>query len=98
MSDVKLSSLSRYWKTIIAVVGLTLTVLTSLEPVWGDNLPSWVPVAIAVLTSVSVYLKANTPPAGQPADPNVSETDPTRVPLITPGPSGVQPLDEPPAV
>lgn len=87
--------MTRYWKSIIAAVGLALTLLTSLEPVWGDNVPSWVPVAISVLTAAGVYLKANTPPAGQPADPTVSETDPAVAALITPDANGVQPLDEP---
>lgn len=69
--------MTRYWKTIIASVGLAGTVLTSLTPLWGDDVPDWVPVAIAVLTAVGVYLKANTPPAGV-SDPGVSETDPQR--------------------
>lgn len=70
-----LGSASRYWKTIIATVGLAATVLTSLQPLWGANTPSWVPVIIAALTAVGVYAKTNTPPTGQLADPNVSEAD-----------------------
>jgi hypothetical protein len=87
------SSITRYWKTVIAAGSLALTLLTALPSVWGDNLPTWVPVAIAVLGSFLTWAKANTPPAGQPADPTVSETDPAVAAFITPDENGVQPLD-----
>lgn len=69
--------MSRYWKAVISAIGLLTVVLTSLDAAWGDAAPDWLPVVVAVVTAVAVYLKANTPPDGV-ADPDMSEVGPGR--------------------
>ncbi len=65
--------MTRYWKSIINVVGLAVVILTSLDAAWGDAAPDWLPIVAAVATAVGVYAKANTPPLGHPSDPGISE-------------------------
>ena len=58
--------MAQYWKAIIAAVGMVLMVLNALA---GQSLgltpaaQGYITLAIAVLTPVSVYLKANAPAA-----------------------------------
>jgi L-asparagine transporter-like permease len=54
-----MNKIGQYWKSILAVVGLLLTLLTALSSVWGDDAPTWVPFVIAALTAVSVYRVPN---------------------------------------
>jgi hypothetical protein len=68
MSD---HSLAEYRKGILAAVGLALVVLTGLTDALGSEVPNWIPIAISVLTAVSVYYVPNerpTPPP-DPIDP-----------------------------
>lgn len=67
--------MSRYWKTLLAALATTAT--------WGltasaDNTYSheeyWGLLA-AVVGTLAVYAKANTPPKGRRPKANVSETD-----------------------
>lgn len=66
-----MENLKQYSKAIVAAIGLLLVILTSLQGVMGDDLPSWVPILIAVLTSVSVYLAPNR----QATDTEVAQHD-----------------------
>ena len=63
-----MNTVARYWKAIAAVVGLVLTLLTSLQSVWGDSAPEWVPFAVAALTAISVYRVENAPLPEKNAD------------------------------
>lgn len=71
-----MTALTRYWKTIIAVLGLASVLLADpvVESIFGDEPQPWLKTVLAVVTALLVYFKANTPPAGQPSDPTVSET------------------------
>lgn len=65
--------LSRYRKTIIAVIGAAVTWLVAA---FADNTvdtQEWVALAVAVATAAGVYATPNDAPAGEPVDPNVSE-------------------------
>lgn len=56
--------MSKYWKAIIAAIGMILLVLNALAGQSVGFTPAtqgYVTLAIAILTPVSVYLKANTP-------------------------------------
>lgn len=77
-----MSKLSRYWKTVLVVLGGIVVVgnqlVASAKDAYGDG--EWtysdtVTVAMLALTAILVYAKANTPPAGELADPDISETD-----------------------
>ena len=68
--------MSRYAKTIVALVPFVIAALMVLSDALGDGTVSnqeWIAVVIALLGAVGVYAVPNTPPAGQPADPRVSE-------------------------
>lgn len=66
--------MTRYAKTVAAVIGALATAATlGLLP---EDVAAWLPVVIAFATAIGVYAVPNTPPAGQPADPNVSEVGP----------------------
>ena len=71
--------MSRYWKAILAVTtAVGITVVQAVQAAYLDG--TWTTedslvVALAFLGAVAVYGKANTPPAGQPSDPDVSETE-----------------------
>lgn len=73
--------MSRYWKTVIAtVVAIAITTVQTVLSSQKDG--DWTTedtlvTLLAFLGAVLVYAKANTPPDGGPADPNVSETNPT---------------------
>ncbi len=65
--------MSRYAKTIVAVL---VAALTSLQAAISDDRVTnneWIIIALAALGAVGVYALPNTPPKGQPSDPNVSE-------------------------
>jgi hypothetical protein len=72
--------MSRYSKFVIAVIGVLTTWATaalSVEETGGVVVTEaeWVALGIGLLTAAGVYLKANTPPEGEQADPNISERD-----------------------
>jgi hypothetical protein len=74
---------SRYSKTIVAAVitAVQFIVALSTDPgylqvVADSNVTqseAWILLA-SIIGVGGVFAKANTPPAGQPSDPNISET------------------------
>ena len=65
--------MTRYAKFIVAVLGAASTaVAQGLVP---DTVGQWLPVVIGFATALGVYAMPNTPPKGEPADPNISERD-----------------------
>lgn len=76
--------LPRYWKTTIVVAGVVAALapdlIQGIQELFADGQWStqdtWRLVILAV-TSYGVYKKTNTPPAGEPADPAVSEAEST---------------------
>lgn len=64
--------MSRYSKFLVAIVGAIATWASTYYPD-DPNVSKWVGLALALATCVSVYAVPNTPPAGQPSDPNMSE-------------------------
>lgn len=70
--------MSRYWKAIIAyAVPLVYALSELISDALGDG--EWTAqdtkaVLLGLVGATLVLLKANTPPAGQPSDPNISET------------------------
>lgn len=77
--------MSRYAKTIVAVLTWLAVFIQALvtEPVFEEVIAdsnittaeAW-KLAIAALGVLGVYAVPNRPPAGQPSDPNISETAP----------------------
>lgn len=70
--------MSRYAKTLVALVPLVLAALKVLSDALGDGAVSsqeWVAVAVAAFTAAGVFAIPNKATEGQPADPNVSEQD-----------------------
>lgn len=67
--------MSRYQKTIAAIVG---AVLATIGPVWDLHVTQEeaMQLVIAWATALGVYTVPNNPPKGEPADPNISETGP----------------------
>lgn len=65
--------MNRYSKAILAALlavstwGTTAAVDGTFDPV------EWFGLLGAVVTAASVYLAPNSPPAGEPADPSISE-------------------------
>lgn len=55
--------MGKYWKAIIAAVGVALIILNSLagQALFSPQTQGYINLALAVLTPVSVYLKANAP-------------------------------------
>lgn len=71
--------MSRYAKALVAAVPFILAALKVLSDALGDGTVStqeWLGTAIAALGALTVYAVPNRPPAGQAADPNISEQDP----------------------
>jgi len=73
--------MSRYWKTIIAVINVVVqfinAITNDIENALADDTivgNEWLIIGVSVLTAIGVFAKANTPPAGQASDPNISET------------------------
>lgn len=74
----EVSPISRYAKTLVAAVPFLIAALKVLSDALGDGTVSnqeWIGTAIALLGAVAVFSVPNKPPAGQPADPNMSEQD-----------------------
>ena len=73
-----MNSLSRYWKSIIAAgIAVAITVVQAVQAASADGVWSTddtIVTVLAFLGAAGVYFKANTPPEGEPSDPNVSET------------------------
>lgn len=69
--------MTRYWKSILATVtAILITTVQAVHSAQSDG--QWttedtIVTALAFLGAVSVFAKANTPPAGEPADPYMSE-------------------------
>lgn len=69
--------MTRYWKSILATLtAIAITVVQAVQAAGADG--SWsqedtIVCVLAFLGAVAVYTKANTPPAGEPADPAMSE-------------------------
>lgn len=64
--------MTRYSKLIVAVVGAIATWASTLYPD-SAAVQQWVGLALALTTAFSVWAVPNQPPAGEPADPSVSE-------------------------
>ena len=68
--------MSRYAKFIVALIPLVIAGQKVIADALGDGTVSnqeWVSVVVAALTALLVRQVPNTPPAGEPADPNMSE-------------------------
>jgi hypothetical protein len=59
-----LSKFAEYWKAIVAVVGAVAVAVQVALTDGTVTSAEWVTIAIAAVTAVGVYLKANAP-AGQ---------------------------------
>lgn len=70
--------MSRYWKTVIAtVVAILITTVQAVQTGFQDK--AWttedtIVTILAFLGAVLVYAKANTPPPGERARDDISET------------------------
>lgn len=74
-----------------AIVAVAVPVVTAVEAAVTDNhitSDEWTAIGIAVVGAIGVYFAPNKG-ASVPVAPVL--------PLVTPGPDGMQPLDEPPA-
>jgi len=56
-----LSKYAEYWKAIVAVVGAVAVVVQAALTDGTITSAEWVTIAIAAVTAVGVYLKANKP-------------------------------------
>ena len=68
--------MTRYRKALIAAIPAVLAGLKVLSDALGDGTVSsqeYIALAVAVLGALGVYAAPNDPPAGEPADPNLSE-------------------------
>lgn len=56
-------TLTSFDKALVAAIGMALIILNSLagQAVFSPNVQGYINLALAVLTPVSVYLKANKP-------------------------------------
>lgn len=71
--------MTRYNKSIIAGLAFLLAALKVVSDGLGDAVVSSqeaVAALVAGIAALLVYFVPNTPPAGQPSDPSMSETDP----------------------
>ena len=64
--------MTRYSKALTAIVGAVSTWAATYYPDDPD-VQKWLGLALALVTVLGVFSVPNTPPAGQPADPNISE-------------------------
>lgn len=64
--------MSRYAKFIVAIVGSIAGWAATYFPD-DPGVQMWVGLAVAVSTAVGVWATPNQPPAGEDADPNMSE-------------------------
>lgn len=67
--------MSRYWKTILAALATLATWGLTASADGGYSQEEYWGLLAAVVGTLAVYAKANTPPAGQPSRADVSETD-----------------------
>lgn len=70
--------MSRYAKALVASVPFIIAALKVISDGLGDGVVStqeWLSAAIAALGALAVYAVPNRPPAGQAADPGMSEQD-----------------------
>ena len=71
--------LTRYRKAEVAAIGAAASWAVQTFP--DDTaVQHYGGLVLALLTALGVYLAPNTPPAGQPADPKMSEQDPAPQP------------------
>ena len=68
--------MSRYLKTIAAMLGAISTWGITAAAEGGINSVEWFGLLGSLGTVIAVYAVPNTPPAGQPSDPAMSEQDP----------------------
>lgn len=66
-------AVSRYAKSVVAALVAGLTVLAAALTDDAITPAEWVQIAVAVLGAIGVYAVPNKPPAGEAADPRVSE-------------------------
>jgi hypothetical protein len=71
--------MSRYSKLAVALIPVILAALKVTADALGSEAgvdpQEWIAVAVAALTAVGVWAVPNKPPAGQAADPNISEME-----------------------
>ena len=61
-----MTKFAEYWKAIVAVIGAVAVAVQAAVTDGTITSAEWLTIAIAAVTAVGVYLKANTPaPAGQ---------------------------------
>ncbi len=68
--------MSRYAKTLVALIPVIIVGLDNLSTAMSDERVTqgeWIALAVVVLTALGVYAIPNTPPAGERADPRMSE-------------------------
>jgi hypothetical protein len=70
--------MSRYVKTIAAILGTVSTWGITAAADSGIDAVEWYGLLGALAGTLAVFSFPNTPPAGEPADPNMSEQDPPR--------------------
>lgn len=68
--------MSRYAKTIVAVLGAISTWGITAATEGGITAVEWFGLLGSLATVLGVYAVPNTPPAGEPSDPGISEQDP----------------------
>jgi hypothetical protein len=72
-----MNQITRYWKGVLAAVtAVAVTVVQAIQAQSNDG--TWtkedtIVVVLAFLGAIAVYATPNTPPKGEPADPNMSE-------------------------
>lgn len=78
--------MSRYAKALVAAVPFLIAALKVVSDGLGDGVVStqeWLGAAIAALGAFAVYAVPNRPPAGQAADPSMSEQDTATVTALS---------------
>jgi hypothetical protein len=68
--------MSRYLKFVSALLGGVATWGYTATTDHGIDAGEWFGLLGVLATALAVFQFPNTPPAGQPSDPNISETDP----------------------
>lgn len=79
--------MTRYSKAIFAVIAALATwgVAAAADGVY-DQIELWALLGV-VGTAAGVYLIPNTPPVGEPRDPEISETAPSPGPVLLASPA-----------
>lgn len=70
--------MTRYMKTIVAILGAISTWGITAAADEGITSVEWYGLLGALAAALAVYGAPNTPPRGEVADPNMSEQDPER--------------------